>query len=191
MKQYRIGDYAKRLGVTPDLLKHYEDMGIIQSRRSESGYRYYSFHTTLGMIESVRLRNYGLTLREIEAILTARSADNAQMETIFAGHMERLRQEILLDEELAGDYEAFLRWRAPLEHRDRDWEVRWGKRQLFLPHTNSYDFLDDPRIYEILTDWMSFIPIVRTAMRMAAAAPVPLPWTRTVSPLSPAARIRS
>lgn len=41
MEQYRIGDFAKYLGVTPDLLKHYEDMGIIQSIRSESGYRYY------------------------------------------------------------------------------------------------------------------------------------------------------
>ena len=40
MEQYRIGDFAKYLGVTPDLLKHYEDMGIIQSIRSESGYRY-------------------------------------------------------------------------------------------------------------------------------------------------------
>ena len=40
MEQYRIGDFAKYLGVTPDLLKHYEDMGIIHSSRSESGYRY-------------------------------------------------------------------------------------------------------------------------------------------------------
>ena len=40
MEQYRIGDFTKYLGVAPDLLKHYEDMGIIQSIRSESGYRY-------------------------------------------------------------------------------------------------------------------------------------------------------
>ena len=52
MKQYRIGDFAKYLGVTPDLLKHYEDVGIIQSRRSESGYRYYSFSTTVEPLRS-------------------------------------------------------------------------------------------------------------------------------------------
>ena len=36
----------------------------------------------------------------------------------------------------------------------------------FLPHTNSFDFLDDPRIYELLQDWMSHIPIVKSAMRV-------------------------
>ena len=79
MEKYRIGEYAKYLGVTPDLLKHYEDMGIIQSARSESGYRYYAFQTTLFLIECIRLRNYGLTLREIQEILNRHSMDNAQV----------------------------------------------------------------------------------------------------------------
>ena len=48
------------------MLKHYEDVGIIQSERSESGYRFYSFITTIDLIKSIRLRNYGLTLREIQ-----------------------------------------------------------------------------------------------------------------------------
>ena len=36
----------------------------------------------------------------------------------------------------------------------------------FLPHTDRDDFLQDPRIYEILNPWMSFIPIVKSAMRV-------------------------
>ena len=90
MKQYRIGEYAKYLGVTPDLLKHYEDVGIIQSQRSESGYRYYPFHTTTMLIESVRLRNYGLTLREIKEILSDHSLDNARVEALIGRHVRRL-----------------------------------------------------------------------------------------------------
>ena len=42
IREYRIGEFAKYLGVTPDLLKHYEDQGIIQPTRSDSGYRYLS-----------------------------------------------------------------------------------------------------------------------------------------------------
>ena len=165
MKQYRIGDYAKYLGVTPDLLKHYEDMGIIHSERSESGYRYYSFITTIELIESIRLRNYGLTLREIQTILTEHRADNAKMEMLFDDHMERLRQEVLLNEALVEDYAEFLRWKKPLDGRDRDWEIRRSRPMCFLPHTDCYDFLEDPRIYELLTTWMSFIPIVKSTMR--------------------------
>ena len=166
MKQYRIGDFAKYLGVTPDLLKHYEDMGIIQSQRSESGYRYYPFHTTRLLIESIRLRNYGLTLREIREILNGHSMDNAQMESLFTQNLSRLREEILLDEALAADYEDFLIWKQNWEARGWDWEIRRSRPVCFLPHTDGYDFLEDPRIYEILNDWMSYVPIVKSTMRM-------------------------
>ncbi len=165
MKHYRIGEYAKFLGVTPDFLKHYEDMGIIHSERSENGYRYYSFHTTVELIESVRLRNYGLTLREIHDVLTLRSADDRQMERLFDEKMGILRQEVRLNEALAEDYAAFRRWREPLEGRDWDWEIRRSSPMLFLPHTDDFDFLPDPRIYELVNAWMSFIPIVRSTVR--------------------------
>ena len=166
MKQYRIGDYARYLGVTPDLLKHYEEMGILEPQRSESGYRYYPFHTTLLLIESIRLRNYGLTLREIREILNRHSMDNAQMESLFAKNLTRLREEILLDEALAADYEDFLTWKEGWEECGSDWEIRRSRPVWFLPHTDGYDFLQDPRIYEILTDWMSYVPMVKSSMRL-------------------------
>ena len=165
MKQYRIGDYARYLGVTPDLLKHYEDVGIIQSMRSESGYRYYPFYTTMFLIESIRLRNYGLTLREIRDILTVHSADNARVEALLAEKMEILGQEINLDQALREDYDAFLRWKESLGGLNRDWEIRRSRPMLFLPHTDGYDFLEDPRIYEVLNQWMSYIPIVKSARK--------------------------
>ena len=150
MEQYRIGDFAKYLGVTPDLLKHYEDMGIIQSVRSESGYRYYPFHTTLYLIESILLRNYGLTLREIRGILNENSMDSAQVERLFEEKLEVIRQEITLDQALIEDYADFCRWKEGLEIRHWDWEIRRSRRMYFLPHTDGHAFLDDPRIYEIL-----------------------------------------
>ncbi len=166
MKQYRIGEYAKYLGVTPDLLKHYEDVGIIQSQRSESGYRYYPFHMATRLIESVRLRNYGLTLREIKEILNDHSLDNKEVEALISRHVRRLEQEVQLDEALLDEYAAFQDWRESLEDRDWDWEIRRGEAMCFLSHTDRDHFLEDPRIYEILNDWMSFIPIVKSAIRV-------------------------
>ena len=66
MKQYRIGDYAKYLGVSSDFLKHYEEQGLITPSRSGSGYRYYSFTTTMRLIECVGSgRQRGRTVTEI------------------------------------------------------------------------------------------------------------------------------
>ncbi|MBQ9663682.1 MAG: MerR family transcriptional regulator [Oscillospiraceae bacterium] len=166
MREYRIGEFAKHLGVTPDLLKHYEDQGIITPSRSESGYRYYPFQTSMLLMECVRLRNYGMTLREIREIVTAHQVDNAAVDRRLSENMSSLREEMLLDEALTANYEAFLAWKAPLQGREYDWDVRWSRPMCFLPHTDKYDFLRDPRIYEILKAWMSYIPIVKSTMKV-------------------------
>ena len=166
MKEYRIGEFAKYVAVTPDLLKHYEDQGILQPSRSESGYRYYPFSTTMLLIECIRLRNFGMTLREIREILSVHSLDSETVDRRLADNIVHMREEILLDEALADGYEHFLSWKAPLEERDADWEIRWSPPLAFLPHTDRYDFLQDPRIYEILKSWMSYIPIIKSAMKV-------------------------
>ncbi len=168
MKEYRIGEFAKYLGVTPDLLKHYEDQGIILPSRSESGYRFYPFNTTMRLIECVRLRNFGLTLREIREILASHLIENDKVDRRLSENIVHLREEVLLNEALAEDYENFLDWRKPLAHADSDWEIRWSEPMCFLPHTDKYDFLKDPRIYEILKSWMSYIPIVKSSMKNEA-----------------------
>lgn len=166
MKQYRIGEYAKYLGVTPNFLKHYEEMGIIHSSRSDSGYRYYSFLTTMELVESIRLHNYGLSLREIREVIHEHRADNAQMDQIFSDKMETIRQEIQLDEALTEEYARFLRWRESLENNDWDWEILRSSPMLFLPHTDGDVFLKDERIYELLNVWMSYVPIVKSTMKI-------------------------
>ena len=166
MKEYRIGEFAKYLGVTPDLLKHYEDQGIITPSRSDSGYRYYPFNTTMLLIECIRLRNYGMTLREIREILTSHKMEASAVSKRLSENIGHMREEIRLDEALVEDYEYFLNWVEPLSRQNSDWDIRWSQPIAFLPHTDKYDFLQDPRIYEILKTWMSYIPIVKSSMKI-------------------------
>ena len=42
-RQYRIGDFAKYMGVTPDFLKHYEEQGLVHASHRNGGYRFYDF----------------------------------------------------------------------------------------------------------------------------------------------------
>lgn len=37
---------------------------------------------------------------------------------------------------------------------------------LFLPHSNRRTFLEDPKIYEILKDWISQMPLVKSAIEI-------------------------
>lgn len=65
MQRYRIGDYAHYMGVTPDLLKHYEQIGLITPSVSESGYRFYPFNQSSRLLSCMTLRSYGVPLKEM------------------------------------------------------------------------------------------------------------------------------
>ena len=166
MQHYRIGDYAKYMGVTPDLLKHYEELGLIRSERAENGYRYYPFYTSALLLECIRLRNYGMTLREIAHILSDNGITDGAMNNKLERNMELLREEISLNQLLLDDYAFCGRIRKMLEHTDHEWIIRSSEEICFLPHTNGYVFLPDERIYEIIKEWMSYVPVVKSIMRV-------------------------
>ena len=68
-RQYRIGDFARYLGVTAEFLKHYQESGLLDvtqrapSRVAESGYRYYGFDQSARILQYMRLRNYGISVK--------------------------------------------------------------------------------------------------------------------------------
>jgi len=168
VREYRIGEFANYLGVTPDLLKYYEEQGLLRPSRSESGYRYYPFNQSVLLMECIRLRNYGLTLREVRDILTDHALTDAQVEQRLDGKLRQARLQRRFQELLEQEHRGFLDWRESLAGRETDWEIRTCKAMCFLPHTDGYDFLKDERIYQLLKGWMNAIPLVKSAMRIDA-----------------------
>ena len=68
-RRYRIGDYAHYMGVGRDFLKHYEKCGLLRADHDANGYRYYPFEGTSRILEFMRLRSLGFTVREMEPML--------------------------------------------------------------------------------------------------------------------------
>ncbi|GAA3987636.1 MerR family transcriptional regulator [Allokutzneria multivorans] len=62
----RIGELAEATGVTPRALRHYEEAGLISSRRLANGYRDYP-ESTVDRVRNIRLLvDFGLTLEDVE-----------------------------------------------------------------------------------------------------------------------------
>jgi len=67
--QYRIGELAKRAGVTTRTIRYYEELGILSSpRRPQARHRRYSEKDLLHLERVQQLKEYGLTLGEIREI---------------------------------------------------------------------------------------------------------------------------
>ena len=70
MKLYRIGDFAKSLGISPKYLKYYEQKGLVQPfLREDNGYRYYVSPQAVHLAEYGKLQRIGFSLEQSKFML--------------------------------------------------------------------------------------------------------------------------
>ncbi|MEU9292911.1 MerR family transcriptional regulator [Streptomyces sp. NPDC048266] len=71
----RIGELARRTGVSPRALRHYEAAGLITSDRAANGYRVYA-ENAVGRVSNIRyLLDAGLTLDDVSAFRSCLDGD--------------------------------------------------------------------------------------------------------------------
>ena len=163
-KSYRIGEYARYMGLTPDFLKHYEQFGLVTPRIAENGYRHYPFRESSRLMDCLALRGYGVPLRDMSGMLRESGPDDFLRK--LDERADALRRQIAFDQAVVQEHERLTEWMARMEGRGEDWHVVELPALLFLPHTDLYTFLDDPRIYDALSDWTPYMPMVKSCLRI-------------------------
>lgn len=83
-----IGEFSRICFVTKKTLRHYDEIGLLRPEHTaENGYRYYSVDQLRTMQLISRLKNYGLSLPEIAAVLA-----NPDTDRLADKLMEKRRQ---------------------------------------------------------------------------------------------------
>ena len=115
IRHYRIGTYAQNMGVTPDLLKHYEKMGLLHAQTSENGYRYYPFSESVPLLECFALRNYEMPLQQMHDLLYQGTLEG--LHEALDERAQAIRRRMLRDQTLLREYQTFDWWmksRSPM-----------------------------------------------------------------------------
>lgn len=69
--RYKIGDVAKILGISTDLIRYYEEKGVVSPHRDENNdYRYYDTWDTNNLIDCIWYKHYGFGIDQISHMLT-------------------------------------------------------------------------------------------------------------------------
>jgi len=88
----RSGSLAKATGVSPDTIRHYERIGVLQkAARTESGYRVYPEHAVERVLVVQRALRIGFTLAELADVLKARDAGGAPCRRVYKIANEKLK----------------------------------------------------------------------------------------------------
>ena len=104
MAFWKVGELAKRTGITVRTLHHYDELGLLSpARRDGTRYRLYT-ETDLARLQQIlSLRQLGFSLEEIRECLAA--PDFSPLRVVEL-HLARLREQIGVQQKLCGRLEA-------------------------------------------------------------------------------------
>ncbi|MCD8384008.1 MAG: MerR family transcriptional regulator [Clostridiales bacterium] len=160
--KYRMGEFSQRLGVSRDLIKHYEKQHILTSRREEGNqYRYYYHAQYPAILISKKLQNLGYSLREIGHILNGASLEEYAAEN--AKRIAALEREHML-QEMALEHLRFV-YACQQQALERTLEGRWELLHrpalIFFPFSEMTAFFPlSPEDTEAVPDWVDATPAV-------------------------------
>ena len=91
---FTIGEVAQLAGVTPKTLRHYHQIGLLpEPARDVNNYRVYSIDQLEKVQLILRLKDIGLSLKQIKSIFEANDPDTL-MRTVLHQHERRITNEI-------------------------------------------------------------------------------------------------
>ena len=100
----KVGELAKRTGLTVRTLHHYDEIGLLKpSLHTDAGYRLYTAADVARLQQVLSLRQLGFSLEEVRACLDR--PDFSPLEVIRL-HVARLREQIELQRKLCERLEA-------------------------------------------------------------------------------------
>lgn len=172
MRLYQIGKFASKLGVTHDLLKHYEKYGIIKSvRQGEGGYRYYPFTQTPNILYSKKFQNWGFSLREISDLL--KEAEISEYRDCLSRHIRDMKQTQMMKNRYFDDAMQLLNSMDQIADGTfaGSWSIEEREAFIYLPHSSGADFelIDvDSRTLASWTDHLSITDIATRIYRQEA-----------------------
>ena len=158
--RYRIGDVARILGISTDLLRYYEKKGVVSPRKdARNDYRYYEAWDINFLMDCLWFKNFGFGIGEI-----ARMVGQSDYEEL-SGLLERKEDEL----------EAGLRRQQMLLDRLKIHRMEMERGMALLgkcdvtmsPETvryiNRHNFVydDDPALAHLSQAWLACLPFVR------------------------------
>lgn len=161
-KQYKIGDFSKHMGVTPDFLKHYEQYGLIQPYINDSGYRYYHFEQAAETLECIKLRNWEFPLKEIKSLVQEASLN--EILDSYRSKIHEMQEMITFYQSVVDEFHRFETWLT--EAQETPWTIEMMDTTVFLPHSNNRDFIHDANLDKIMEQWMQWMPMVHSTQRI-------------------------
>lgn len=166
MKKYKIGEFAREMGVSQDMIKHYEKYGIIKPEIDEqTNYRYFNIQQGEKIIESKKYRNLGFTIKESADLIFKKDFKGIKQELI--NKQREMEFEVEHLQAYLTQINQLLKIADRFEHNIANWEIVHLDGFYFLKQTDNYEFSQDETVKERVREWLDLLPITNQAVLVA------------------------
>jgi len=168
----KVGELAKRTGVSVRTLHYYDEIGLlVPSRHSDAGYRLYTAADVARLQQIMSLRQLGFALEQIRECLNR--SDRSPLQVIEQ-HLAGVREQIALQNQLCDRQEAIASGLRRAEQPSvtelmQTIEVMNRMEKYYTPEQQEWlkerrRAVGDDRIREVEAEWPKLIAEVRDEM---------------------------
>jgi MerR family transcriptional regulator, thiopeptide resistance regulator len=172
MQTWKVGELAKRTGLTVRTLHHYDEIGLLSpSHRTAAGHRLYVEDDVARLQQITSLRSLGFPLEEIRDVLNQRRLSPLEVVQL---HADRLREQVKTQQRLVERLDALaqgLRMAEPVsaEQLIQTIEEITMFEKYYTPEQLDYlkerrEQVGEARIREVEQEWPRLMDEVRAEM---------------------------
>jgi DNA-binding transcriptional MerR regulator len=168
VKTYRIGDFAQAMAVSPDFIKYYEKIHLLEPEvNARNKYRFLAFGQSRWALEIRKYRNLGFSAEQIDRLL-----NQSGLGEIVAALDEKREEEERAARwlKLASEQFEFIKKTAYRCGQSEEWSIGPSLAGYFLPHTEGNEFITTRATREIFSEWAAYMPVVQSCCLLSLSA---------------------
>ena len=155
--RYKIGDVAKILGISTDLIRYYEKKGVVRPEKGQNNnYRYYDTWDINFLIDCLWYKNFGFSIDQIADIGSHSTygslRDALDRKTEEIGELAQ-RYQLL--------YERLLRQQLTMENVEGllgRCEIAMGPDFIYYLNRHNFEYESDSALQTISRRWLKYMP---------------------------------
>ena len=166
--KYKIGDVAKILGISPDLLRYYQKKGVVTPATGENNnYRYYDAWDINFLIDCLWFKNYGFGIEQTAKLVSASSYDDVlgDMRQRCGEIRDDIRHQTMLLERSEQYFSAMDRVRTMLGRCDLVYSPELYR---YLNRFNA-DYENIAELQDLSYQWLQYMPFVNRSFEIERA----------------------
>ncbi|MDR2664921.1 MAG: MerR family transcriptional regulator [Oscillospiraceae bacterium] len=167
--RYKIGEVARILGISPDLIRYYEEKGVVSPTKDPyNNYRYYDTWDINYLIDCLWYKNFGFGIDQVAHMFSECTLD-ALLEKLGEKSGE-IKASIRRQEMLLGRINKYFERLSAMKENIGKCDIRRNAEFVYYINRKNAEYDNRAELQELSRSWLKYMPFSRRFFEMPRRA---------------------